>query len=656
MTLPRVFSWRSLRIAALSIIALVGLVVIGLGLWGLPTPPALTVEDGPRVSWKWVWQGMQMVSRFQASRRFAAWLPGESGLLVHVGTPGAVHVVERPGAAPARLAGLPDRASHVVQSRFAEHPHFVFSLDEGGSERYIHYRFDLEHGTYEPLTDMPARSFMGGLDGDGRRVIYASDRRNGKDFDLYVVDVTNPASNVCVLEVEGEYAPFAMSPDGRSALVVRFMSHMTNRVYLLDLDTRAMLPMFDGAEVGLWETKWSRDGRTLYLATDVDREFAGVHAFDPATGGTTLLTGDLDWDVNAIEVLADNQTLALLVNEDARGTLYLLDIPSGRLRKPEGSPPGQVARMVAHPTAPLLALDVASPKGVSGVWTYDAARDRFSPWAVEDVDAADVSPPITVRYPTFDAVEGGARRTIPTLIFPAAPGFSGPRPVIIDIHGGPAEQTRVTPPPHYELVRGMGVTIIAPNVRGSTGYGKSYAALDDRECREDAVRDIGALLDWIPTRPDLDATRVMVTGGSYGGYMTLATLVHYSDRLRCGIELFGISDFVTFLQASEDGHAPEAQRAEYGDERDPATRAFLESISPARHAERIRVPLLIYQGANDVRVKVQESRQMVARIRAAGGTVTYVEAANEGHGIEQPLNQLYFGSLGSEFTARCLVR
>jgi dipeptidyl aminopeptidase/acylaminoacyl peptidase len=122
------------------------------------------------------------------------------------------------------------------------------------------------------------------------------------------------------------------------------------------------------------------------------------------------------------------------------------------------------------------------------------------------------------------------------------------------------------------------------------------------------------------------------------------------------MELFGISDFVTFLQASEDGHYPEAQRAEYGDERDPATRAFLESISPARHAERIRVPLLIYQGANDVRVKAQESRQMVERIRAAGGTVTYVEADDEGHGLEQPLNQLYLGSLVSEFTARCLAR
>jgi dipeptidyl aminopeptidase/acylaminoacyl peptidase len=649
----RLGRWRWLRIAALSVLTVVAVALSALAVWGLPAPPGLTIGEGPRVSWKWVWQSIRFVNRIQSSRRFAAWLPGDSGLLVHVGTPGAVHRVERAGAEPVRLAGLPDRASHVVQSHVTERPYFVFSLDEGGSERYLHYRFDLERGTYEALTTVGARSYVGGFDAEGRRVIYTSTRRNGKDFDLYVMDVTQPASDIRVLEAQGEYAPGPLSPDGRSALVSRFMSHTSSRAYLLDLETRGLRPLFDGAEVGIADAKWSRDGKRLYLAIDLGREYTGVHALDPVSGETTLLTGELDWDVNAIEVLADDRRLALLVNKDARGTLYLLDTTSGQLRKAGDLPAGQVARIAAHPRAALVALDVVSPMGVGGVWTYDVIEDHFSAWAVPDVEA-DLPSPIPVRYPTFDFVEGGERRTIPALIFPAAPGFAGQRPVLIDIHGGPAMQTQVVPPPRYELVRRMGVTVVAPNVRGSTGYGKSYAALDDRERREDAVRDIGALLEWIPTRPDLDPTRVAVVGGSYGGYLALATLVHYSDRLRCGMELFGISDFVTFLQASEDGHFPEAQRAEFGDERDPATRAFLESISPARHAERIRVPLLIYQGANDIRVKAQESRQMVERIRAAGGTVTYVEAANEGHGIQQPLNQMYLGSLVSEFAARCL--
>lgn len=653
----RGFRWRWVRIGGLIVAALLGVVVTGLAVWGLPAPPAIRTEHGPRVSWKWVWKNVGFVRRVQSSRRLAGWLPGQPALLVHAGSPGAVHIVDSAGAPLARLKGLPDRARHLVLSRFAERPYFVFSLDEGGSERYIHYRFDLQRGTFEALTPVAARSYVGSFEGEGRRVIYASTRRNQQDFDLYVVDVMNPASDARVLEADGEFWPAAFSPDGRSALVARALSHTSSLLYLLDLETRVLRALFEdeGGAFGLWDAEWSRDGRTLYLATELDREFAGVHAVDPASGDARLLTPDLNWDVDAIELLSDDRTLALVVNEDARGTLYLLDRTSGQLRKASGQPAGQIAKIVAHPRAPLVALDVVSPFGVTGVWVYDVPADRFTPWAVSEVESPNLPPPITIRYPTFDS-EGSARRLIPALIFPAAPGFRGPRPVMIDIHGGPAMQARVVPPPHYELIRRSGVTIIAPNVRGSRGYGKAYAALDDRERREDAVRDIGALLDWIATRPDLDPLQVAVSGGSYGGYMTLASLVHYSGRIRCGFELFGIADFVTFLQASEDSHYPDAQRAEFGDERDPATRAFLESISPARRADRIRVPILIFQGTNDVRVKPQESRQMVERIRAAGGTVTYVEASDEGHGLERPLNQLYIGALASEFMERCLVR
>jgi dipeptidyl aminopeptidase/acylaminoacyl peptidase len=179
-------------------------------------------------------------------------------------------------------------------------------------------------------------------------------------------------------------------------------------------------------------------------------------------------------------------------------------------------------------------------------------------------------------------------------------------------------------------------------------------SLDDRERREDAVRDIGALLDWIATRPDMDPDRVGVFGGSYGGYMTLATLVNYSDRVRCGFDLFGISDLAGYVEASREEHFPEAQRREFGDERDPAMRAFLDSISPVNRAAAIRAPLLVFQGANDVRVKPEESRRMVASIREAGGDVRYVEAANEGHGFENPLNLLYVAAAAMDFLAECL--
>jgi hypothetical protein len=346
MNALRILHLRWLPIGALSVAILLGIVGVGLALWGLPTPPAMTTEHAPRVSWKWVWKSAGQVRRIQASRRFAGWLPGQSAVLVHVGTPGAVHIVDHPGGAPTRLKGLPGRARYLVQSRFTERPYFVFSLDEGGSERYVHYRFDLERGTYQPLTTVPARSYVGGFDGDGRRVIYASTRRNQEDFDLYVVDVTNPASDTRVLEADGEFWSAALSADGRSALVARTMSHTSNLVYMLDLETRGMRPLFAeaGVAIGLWAAEWSRDGRSLYVATELDREFVGVHAVDPTSGDATLLTPELNWDVDGIELLPDDRTLALLVNEDARRSLYLLDTVSGQLTAASGPPAGQIAK------------------------------------------------------------------------------------------------------------------------------------------------------------------------------------------------------------------------------------------------------------------------------------------------------------------------
>jgi dipeptidyl aminopeptidase/acylaminoacyl peptidase len=655
MTPLRVFRWRWLRLGVLVVATVIGVAVLGLTLWGLPAPPAITIEQTPRVSWKWVWKSVGFVQRLQKSRRFAAWMPGEDGILVHVGFPGAVHLVPHAGADPTRLNGLPERAREIVQSRYVERPYFVFSLDEGGSERYVQHRFDLQYGTYEALNNVAARSYAGGFDAEGRRLIYTSTRRNQRDSDLYVVDVMQPASDTRVLEGDGQFFGI-LAPDGRTALVSQVVSHTSTLVTLLDIETRAQRPLFGGAAVDLIDAVWTRDGATVYAATALDGEFAGVHALDPVTGTATLLTPDLPWDVLDVELLMDGRTLALAVNEDGQAVLHLLDTVTRQVTRAREHPPGDVGRIVAHPRAPLIALDIVSPDAVSGLWVYDASTGRFTPWSVPDVEPTGLPEPLRVSYPTFDSAPAGTQRTIPAFVFPAASGYEGRRPVMIDIHGGPALQARSVAAPHFELVRNAGVTVITPNVRGSRGYGRTFSALDDGPRREDAVRDIGALLDWIATQPTLDPERVAITGGSYGGYMTLASLVHYSDRVRCGMELFGISDFVTFLEASEDGHFPDAQRAEYGDERDPATRAFLASISPARNAERIRVPLLIFQGANDVRVKPSESRQMVARIREAGGTVAYAEAADEGHGLEQPLNQLYIGALATEYMAGCLTR
>jgi dipeptidyl aminopeptidase/acylaminoacyl peptidase len=269
-------------------------------------------------------------------------------------------------------------------------------------------------------------------------------------------------------------------------------------------------------------------------------------------------------------------------------------------------------------------------------------------WLGPEPAEAEVPDARLVRYPTFDSLSGEPRM-ISAFVYPGS--GDGPRPVLVSIHGGPESQARLGA--GNGLLQKAGISVVTPNVRGSTGYGKTFTSLDDGFRREDSVKDIGALLDWIERQPDLDARRIMVTGGSYGGYMVLASLVHFGERIRCGVDVVGISNFVTFLENTAD-YRRDLRRAEYGDERDPEMRAFLESISPLNHAERVRSPLMIVQGANDPRVPVTESRQFVERIREGGMEVIYLEGENEGHGFANPWNGFYAGVAQMEMTRSCL--
>ncbi|MDH4056106.1 MAG: alpha/beta fold hydrolase, partial [Gammaproteobacteria bacterium] len=260
---------------------------------------------------------------------------------------------------------------------------------------------------------------------------------------------------------------------------------------------------------------------------------------------------------------------------------------------------------------------------------------RWTESEVGNLDTTAFRMPELVHYPTFDKV-GDAAREIPAWVY--KPRGTGPHPVIIAIHGGPEGQSRPAFNNTYQMwIDKLGAAVILPNVRGSTGYGKTYTGLDNGFRREDSVRDIGALLDWIATQPDLDESRVAVFGGSYGGYMVLASAVHYSDRLKAVVDIVGISNFVTFLENTQD-YRRDLRRAEYGDERDPAMREHLQRISPFNNVGRIDVPMFIVQGENDPRVPVTESLQMVEALRADGHTVWFMNAMNEGHGYRKREN------------------
>jgi dipeptidyl aminopeptidase/acylaminoacyl peptidase len=255
-----------------------------------------------------------------------------------------------------------------------------------------------------------------------------------------------------------------------------------------------------------------------------------------------------------------------------------------------------------------------------------------------------------VKWKSFDG------REISGFYYRPAARFTGKRPVIINIHGGPEGQARPSflGRTNYYLNE-LGVAVIYPNVRGSLGYGKSFVKLDNGMRREDSVKDIGALLDWVTTQPELDASRVLVTGGSYGGYMTLASATHYNDRICCSVDVVGISNFNTFLKNTE-SYRRDLRRVEYGDEREPAMRDFFERIAPINNAAKITKPLFVIQGANDPRVPRTEAEQMVATVKRNGSPVWYMMAKDEGHGFRKKINADYQFYATVMFVQRHLLR
>ncbi|MBT8335462.1 MAG: prolyl oligopeptidase family serine peptidase [Gemmatimonadetes bacterium] len=644
-TVNTVLKWGLVGVLTLAILG-VGL----LGALGVPKPPTITKEGLGRVGWSPVLNNLGEIRRMLGSRTLVTWLPGDRGMVANAPrrvVDRRLHTVAGPGAKPQFLAQIPRSARGFYTD--PDYDYVVFSSDTGGNEQFELYRWDL--GDAEPvlLTSGRERATFGAFEPDGSRIAYTSTRRNEVDYDLYIMDPLQPDSDRLVLERAGTWYVADWSPASAELLLVHAPSNLERVVFRLDLATGEVVPVAgpDEAPAGIGSIQYSRDGAGVYYSSDRDTEFKRLRYRDLASGDETVLTAEVEWDVSSIAQSGDGGTLVVGVNEDGRTRYYLHDVAT-RSNGPLEIPLSGLYSVGLHPREMVLMVNHTDPSGVSRGYLYDRNSGELTLWIGSEAEESDTPAGRLVRYPTFDEVDGRPRE-ISAFVYPGV--GDGPRPVMIEIHGGPESQSRLTTA--FQLPQKEGVTVITPNVRGSTGYGKTFTSLDDQYLREDAVRDIGALLDWIEQQPAMDAERVMVSGGSYGGYMVLASLVHFGERLQCGIDIVGISHFVTFLENTAD-YRKDLRRPEYGDERDPAMRAFLDSISPLNHADRIRSRIMIVQGANDPRVPVTESRQFVDRLQENGLEVTYIEGANEGHGFANPWNSMYAGIAQMEMSLACL--
>ncbi len=583
------------------------------------------------------------------SANFEGWKEDGSGVFIRTrfADVDQLHRVDAPGGARRQLTYFGEPVGSVASQPKGDK--ILFTRDAGGSEFSQIFVLDPATGGATMLTDGESRNGAVTWDREGRRIAYQSTARNGASNDIWLMDPDAPeAAEIIVASEDGTWwGPAEFSASGNQLLATNYVSITDSRVHLVDLDSGSVVLLAGGPEDTStnYPVAFDDSNEGYWLITSQDSEFQRL-AWQPTEPGADIevVTGDIEWDVSGAVISRDRKRMAFAVNDNGRSAIYLLDPRTREHRLIENIPTGVAGRMGFSPDGRKLAMTLNTATSPSDTFVLDLGPQALdyralTRWTFSEVGGLDTSAfrePGLISYPTFDTV-GGKPREIPAWIY--KPAGKGPFPVVISIHGGPEVQSRPWFSSTYQMwLAKLGVAIVVPNVRGSAGYGKTYLGLDNGFRREDSVRDIGALLDWIESQPDLDQDRVAVFGGSYGGYMVLASAVHYSDRLKAAVDIVGISSFVTFLENTQD-YRRDLRRVEYGDERDPDMRAHLQKISPLNNVDSITVPLFVVQGENDPRVPVTEATQMVTALRAKGNTVWYMNALNEGHGYRKKENR-----------------
>jgi len=571
---------------------------------------------------------------------FNSWHPDKREMLITTRFADAtqLHHVKMPGGDRRQLTFLSEPvAGGSFRPKSGEF--IVFSQDIGGGEFYQLYRYEPDSGKITLLTDGKSRNTGAHWAESGKHIAYTSTKRNGKDNDIYIMDPTKPESNRLVLQVEGGgWSVQDWSPDEKTLLVGEYISINESHIYLVDMakGTKELITPKTDVKISYSQAQFAKDGKSVFVATDKDSEFQRLQRFDLDTRKFTVLTKDIPWDVDEFDLSKDGRTIAFITNEDGVGVLHLMDARSGKELKVPKLPLGIPTNLSWHENSRDLAFNMTSAQSPFDVYSLDVKTGKVERWTESETGGLNTSTfvePQLVKLKSFDGtpISAFAYRPDPQK-------FPGKRPVILSIHGGPESQSR----PGFQArinyyLNELGVGIVYPNVRGSSGYGKTFLTLDNGFKREDSVKDIGAIIEWLQKDSAFDPKKIAVMGGSYGGYMVLASLIHFPEQIKCGVDVVGISNFLTFLKNTQD-YRRDLRRVEYGDERDEKMREFLEKVSPTTNVKKIKSPLFVVQGKNDPRVPVTESEQMVKAIRDHGQTVWYLMAKDEGHGFAKKKN------------------
>lgn len=507
--------------------------------------------------------------------------------------------------------------------------------DVGGDEFFQIYA--LKDGQLRLLTDGKSRNNLNAWSRDGELIGYSSTQRNGTDSDLYIMNPRQPKSARMVAEVKGGgWSIVAFAPDKKSAIVAQYISVTKVNLSRLNLADGTLTPIGDHTKaISYGDVKIAADG-TIWTTSDEGSEFQRLGTMDPTTGEFTPRGPSESWDIETFDLAPDGRSIVYVTNAAGQSQVKLLNVQTGTAQAVTGLPAGIVGSVEIADWGEI-GITFTSARSAADAYSINPKTLAVTRWTESEtggLDAGKNVEPELVSIKSFDglAVSGFLYRPDPAK-------FPGKRPIIVNVHGGPEGQSR----PGFQgrsnyLLNELGIAIFYPNVRGSTGYGKTFVSLDNGPFkREDSVKDLGAFIRHLAADQAVDAKRIAVTGGSYGGYMCYAAAVQFRDLLTSTNCIVAISNFVTFLENTQ-SYRRDLRRPEYGDERDPVQRTKLLEISPLTRVDEISKPMMVVTGGNDPRVPASEAEQIIKAIRAKGGTAWSLLGTNEGHGFAKKEN------------------